>query len=276
MLITDYSQFFIYLLNSINKVEFLTLLAAIATLLTAIATCWMVWEMRQGRIQTIKPQLILLTPSINYDFRWIPLESLQIIVRPEERASQKQTRLPIFQLKNIGSAPAQSIILEWSISDSQDVFTIILNSKILKPYKPEKNDEFISLTLENKHGKQSVGVPLRDNEIVKIPYSIASPTSEFSDPIIIPDGLFNNICFRFICEERLNYSLYGVQGSAITVKIKYYDLAGKRGESRFLITPWLDVTHDNVGSTTNSVDRNHRSESNLRGTLKFSVVPVTK
>lgn len=272
----DFSEFIIYLLSSIYGIEFLTLLAAIATFLTAIATYLMVWEMRQGRIQTIKPQIIILSPSINYDFRWIPLESLQIIVRPEERATQKQTRLPIFHLKNIGSAPAQSITLEWSISDSQDVFNTILRSEILKPYKPAKIDEFISLTLENEHGEKSVGVPIRKNEITKIPYSIASPTSEISDPIIIPDGIFSNLCFRFICEERLNYTLYDVQGSAVTVKIKFFDLTGKKVESNFLITPKLQVTNDNVSSTTNSVDENYRSKSNLRGTLKFSVVPITK
>jgi hypothetical protein len=250
---------------------------SLCTFLAALATLATVREMRQGRIQSLSPQIVLLPPDHKYAFRWIPQEDVSILIRPEAHptiAIDKLTRLPVFKLKNIGIAAAQNITFRWHLSDQEEVFRLIDKADTLKEFSPQKSNEYISLTRNTPGGTTSWSVVLKSTETITIPYLTTSPTSDVTERLVIPDRILNNLCFRFISETRpIDWT--EISGHNILVDVEYYDLASRRHIRRFSVESELFFMPDAVQSSTNSVEQKYHHPSNLRGTLKFRVLPIT-
>lgn len=138
-------DFITSILLSINWSQTWPAITAVAALLTAsvtfvlsIATLAMVNEMKMSREKSIAPELIVIPPIYRYEFRWIPLEDLTPIIRPELKEGEinkYETRLPVFGLKNIGKAPALNIEIEWEVHN-KSIQNSFLNNKIIKPFNP--------------------------------------------------------------------------------------------------------------------------------------------
>lgn len=171
-------------------------LAIIATFLTAFATLFTVREMKKSREQSAKPYLVILKPADSYEFRWIPIENIEINIKPiSTNSDQIKYERPIFGLKNIGNGPAKNITIEWHIQ-GEKIETIVLNSELLQRFNAHIESNLM-LTLTQKDLIRQF--PCLD--LIKSPplsYCIASPTTDFIDKIKIPSEIMTSIGFRII------------------------------------------------------------------------------
>lgn len=71
------------------------LLTGLVTGLAGAATAWLLIKQATQRRGTAgEAQVIVLPPSRNYEFRWVPLDNLQPVLRPESRPGDSAPRHP--------------------------------------------------------------------------------------------------------------------------------------------------------------------------------------
>ena len=135
-----------------------------------------------------------------------------------------------------------------------------------------ESDQFY-LTVQNAHGTKGWGVPCQSEENSNLSYSIASPTTDFSDPVTISDRVLNNYCFRLICLPRVSQFAL-INAPSFYVDVEYLDLYGRKHERHFVIESQLTFIPDAIQSSTNSVDAQFHNPDNVRGTIRFTVKPT--
>lgn len=256
-----------------------TLFTAFVTFLLAVATLAMVKEMKITREKSIVPELIVLPPNYRYEFRWIPLEDLTPIIRPELKEGEinlYETRLPVFGLKNIGKAPALNIEVEWEIKN-KSIPSSFSNSEFTKPFKPSFSVQshmfnLNRITLNGNNGYSVFGI---DKEITNIAFSVSTPTTETTQQLSMPSGISGTYDIGLITKEKPDITLGFIDCDNISLTLKYSDLDNKEYRKEFLISSQLLYLPDTIGSHCNSVENKYFSPSNIRGSIRFNIARKT-
>ena len=249
-------------------------------IIVAFLTLFIVLEMRRTRSLAIKPELIVLPPIYRYDLRWIPLENLAIIIRPELRKDENNrydTRLPVFRLKNIGSAPALNIKCDWS-TVGEPVEAVFMESNAFSQFSPSVRNGLFSLHQRtNEEATSSQARYCCDRESTEIPYCIASPTKEFVDALEMPSGISGSVETRFVAGDRPNTFAF-LSGPALEISLEYNDVDGREHRRRFLVESKLHYITDDVASQGEvwGVDKRYRNPANIRGSIRFYVKPIKR
>jgi hypothetical protein len=90
-----------------------------------------------------QPDVLIFPPVYRYKFTWRASSNLEMIILPERPPSETsplRTAIPIFQIKNIGSAIAKDVTVEWSM-DGIDLTKAVENSARLKGFATRFNDK---------------------------------------------------------------------------------------------------------------------------------------
>lgn len=280
-------DFITSILLSINWSQTWPAITAVAALLTAsvtfvlsIATLAMVNEMKMSREKSIAPELIVIPPIYRYEFRWIPLEDLTPIIRPELKEGEinkYETRLPVFGLKNIGKAPALNIEIEWEVHN-KSIQNSFLNNKIIKPFNPSVlvQTNMFNLSKTDQNVKKGYSVYGVDKEKTNLAYCVSTPQTETTQPLTMPSGISGTYEIGLITKDRPNifYDVIVINGDNILFTLKYTDLDNKEYSKEFIISSQLLYLPDSISSTFNSVEERYFSPSNIRGSIRFTVTPT--
>lgn len=89
-----------------------------------------------------QPDIILLPPTHTYKVTWNASSNLEISIAPIRRPEETEplkTAVPAFQIKNIGSATAKSITIDWD-ARSIDLIAAVHNSERLKNFSVKFTD----------------------------------------------------------------------------------------------------------------------------------------
>lgn len=249
----------------------LDLINSMGTLLLALATIYIVYEMKRAREQSIEPTLFILEPVYKtYEYRWIPLENLSPITKPElkkDEANRYDSRLPVFRLKNIGAGPAKDIDLTWSI---QADLSLLLNSDFLQKYHPQMKDASFSLQINNNSVTNGYSLYYSHLMETHVDYCIASPSSDFVEAIEIPSKVFA-VYELFLLSLPRPSNITVIPCPDIHLLITYKDLHNKQYKKELIINSHLTVLPNEVSSDTNAVLKEFFHEDNLRGYITFWV-----
>jgi hypothetical protein len=264
------------LLYSINRNEIFLKwekIGLIATLLTAIVTFFMVLEMRWAREQDVKPEIIITAPIYRYEFRWIPKEDLSPVIRPElqkEEINKYETRSPVFGIKNIGKASALNLEITWKFST--DLNNLKANS-FIKDFHPSIENGLFCLSKSTEGGSTKNCFLCLNSEKTYLPYCVATPSAETIQPLPLPTGVSGAYDVALITKDRPNAATTIISGDNIEIEIKYIDLNDKEFHKRFIVTSELLYLPDTVTSSSNSVEEKYYSDLNIRGSIRFNVIP---
>lgn len=240
-----------------NWPAIITLVAALAAFITALASICTVREMKKQRQQSIKPHLIILNPVNKYELRWFPLHDAEVKVHPilpngHEIAYER----PIFRLKNIGYGPAKIITLEWKIRGDQ-IDTIVMNSALLSNFRTRIETGIIYI-VQRGTSEILIPFPISDTFTLTLPYCIASPGTDFVDNITIPSQIMTSIAFRIIAKQPEIFST--INGPCIDLTLSYEDFENKTKKTSLVIKSFFRRFFDND------------STNNITGELIFSVI----
>lgn len=187
------------------KYKFISTLESIGIFLTGIATLLTLWEVKTQRESSFKPDIYLKDKKI--DFR---LEGDRVIWKSETTD---------MELVNIGLGPAKNIEVIWDMNITQKLADKINN------LKDEKFDIYLQefTTTINK----SIYV---DESVSNCKYDYLLPVNINVNPklIKVPESMIQL------------YSLYiilcngNVKNFEFTIKIIYFDSAGKKCEKKFV------------------------------------------
>ena len=246
--------------------QWINILLNCATLLTAYATWFTVKEMRRGREQANTPFLIVLEPEYKYQFRWIPLEDIQPIIKP--KAKNVTNRLPIFRIKNIGNTPAINIKIYWEM-DGDDLENIIRKNSILKKFNAKINSKRFSISKNENEYKSEFCQPCFDKASSILDYSIASPGTNFIQALPVPNEINSSYIIRLMAVQRPS-SLSKLITSSIKLKIAYEGMDGRKYQESFTIESTFLFFPDNI-TGENHPDNKYFSPDNIRGDITFKV-----
>lgn len=245
----------------------LDLINSMGTLLLALATIYIVYEMKKARGQNIEPTLFILEPVYKrYEYRWIPLEDLSPSTKPElkkDEVDRYDSRLPVFRLKNIGTGPAKDIDLTWSIKTD---LSGLLSVEALQKYHPKIENNTFSLQLNN----QSVRKDYLHLMQMHVDYCIASPSSDFIETVEIPIKVFTAYEFFLLTLPRFD-KISVIQCPDIHLVITFLDLHNKKYEKELVITSDFTFLPNEASSQTNVVSQEFWHDDNLRGYITFWV-----
>lgn len=259
--------------------ELLTLLlsavGSIATFIVALTTCRTVSEMKKSREASIHPELIVLAPIYKYDFRWIHLEDLSPIIRPELHSDEKNkydSRLPVFRLKNIGNSAAKNIRITWSI-EGESLEEAVSKNQILQTY----HLEFLSGTYKMSRSQNEILTNNEhshfENEETSLDYCVASPQNDFVDELKMPEKISANYVLRLAASER-SENITVISAPNINIKLQYYGVDGREHERNFVITSNYWYLPDSVSSDTNTISKEFINPDNTRGFITFKIQSV--
>jgi len=253
---------------------FFIALTSIGTLALAGVTFFMVTEMRETRIANMKPEIIITDPLYRYEFRWIPKEKLSPIIRPELKEGEPnryETRLPVFGIKNIGQAPALEIFVNWEICSEIDTDVLLQNS-FIKAFNPIFKEELFCLSQETTSGEDGSGFRCIPREQTYVPYCVVSSTDDTIHPLPMPEGISGFFDLTLMIQARPK-DCGIIVAVPIRVNVSYEDVEGRKYHKGFIIDSTLYFLPDYVSSDRNSVDSQHFSDKNIRGTIRFHVIP---
>lgn len=107
----------------------------------------------RGLVRPASPDIVMLAPKRRYSVVWDPDRNFQIITTPEESAlhpPQTLTRLPIFLIKNIGSAVAQDVVVTWT-AEAPDFESVVRRSDMFRDYRLDfAGGRFTISSVDNK------------------------------------------------------------------------------------------------------------------------------
>lgn len=264
-----------WLQNSLSSGLLWQILASAGTFLAVGATYLTVREMKKGREQTLTPHIIIKEPNERYQFRWVPLENLQPIISPllpEGNQTQSQTRLPIFQLINIGQGPATDIRIDWKFTEST-LEKMVEESTILKKYECILNENALSISRKDNGSSVTYSSNISDAAQSIVDYCLPSSTNHSLQKIQIPSDIESRYELRLLTLPRPN-DLTVIKLENIYLLVTYSSIDGRTHTQSFVVESSILFLPDLVGSSQNSVNNVHFSSDNIRGDITFKVKKI--
>ncbi len=128
----------------------------LAGLLTGLAGAGVAWFLvRQPEQRALDAEIMVLLPARNYEFRWVPLDNLQPVLRPEPRPDDAQpprTLNPVLGIKNLSSAPVRNIRMVWTF-DGDSTANIFSSFKShLSRFRPILGPNTLQFTFDEQKG----------------------------------------------------------------------------------------------------------------------------
>jgi hypothetical protein len=201
---------------------------------------------------------------------------LQWVIRPELKDEEKepyQTRLPVFILRNHGTAKAKYLSADWSI-DGKPLDSVFLESGMGQHFSISREPgDLLAVAVKTAKGSQGYGTACSDTFSET---RLSDYLGEFDGTNDLAVPLPNEICgsyeVRLLSSPRPAESLSTIEGPQIKVSIRFQDGFGNLYSERFIITSQMCVFSDDVGGSTPELRKPaDQSPLNLRGTIRFRV-----
>jgi hypothetical protein len=221
--------------------------------------------------------ILLLAPPKLHQFRWVPLDHLQVLFEPLVVMNTSAPGGPAleqtparFGVKNLGRAPVQNVRLEWSFPEGKTA-EIFGSSPYLQRFHPSVRGA--AFTLVGALG--SFDAYPQDSEIVTIPYLNASGQDNDVHEMDLPESIRQALCLRLIAvQPRPTAGSGGYTsgfGPTMMVSIRYRSVHGTESVRR-LIRSTVSALGNAQREGSLHVKQEHRATENLIGYIKFFVV----
>ncbi len=247
-----------------------TFLVALAAFILAFVSYVIVKELKQNRILSIIPRLIMLSPQQEYSFKWLPNDDSPPEIRSTTLNYNIITGLPVMLLKNIGRGPAKNIKIKWSL-DSDAIEHIFARNDLLNKYHIKLMDNYAVFFEDSNYVKTKFAIQCRDHDSSELDYCITSHDNEYTDKIFIPESIQGCYLIRLMAMERMNQSYAFVPAPTIKIAIAYQDLEGNRYFHKFLLESIFIFSGEDLVTDINTIMKESFNPDILRGKVRFKI-----
>lgn len=234
-------------------------------------------EIKKAREQEITPRLIISEPEENFNFRWVPLESIipEQVFTSKKSGKRIEINYPIFHLANIGDGPAENIIIQWEI-ERGELNASVVECTILKNFGAYLyGNDLILPPLNKREGTLYMIDNISNAGRQKINYLLPSSSNEDSKELPLKHEIFSNLIFNILIIDRPKQPDL-IKLPDINAKVTYSSIDGREFIKNFKIKSNILVVPDNSGGLRRSspVAEEYFSSANIRGEIFFKVTEI--